>query len=75
MGTVRWVLTIETTEMGHSHIDVDDPETAAIVINEINEYRAEEGKGPAHTRLDSFEKWWSCDGCSEKRVAGAKAGT
>lgn len=66
---MKWVLTIETTATSHSHIDVDSPETAAAVINEINEARAQEGKGPAHSRLDSFAEWWRCDDCAEERTA------
>lgn len=60
---MKWVITIETTETGHSHIDVADPDTAAIVINEINDERAKSGQGPAHARIDSFNKWWTCEDC------------
>jgi hypothetical protein len=64
---VKWVLRVETTDREHSHIDVANPDDAAIVINEINDAREAEGKGPARTSLDSYETEWTCLACGERR--------
>jgi hypothetical protein len=75
---MKWIVTINTSETrlrhshleedSHSHIDVGDPETAAVIINEINDARAQEGKGPALTHIDQYESEWSCV-CGESRTA------
>ena len=72
---MKWVLTVETQEKEHSHIDVVDPETAAIVINEINDERATQEKGPATVRLENFVHEWVCRSCGERRFAEATTPT
>lgn len=64
---MKWVVTIETTDREHSHIDVADPDVAAVVISEINDERAKTGKGPAQVRLESYSPEWVCRTCGERR--------
>ena len=65
---MKWVITVETKkERDHSHIDVADPDQAAMVINEINDEREKEAKGPARVRLESYDSEWVCLSCGERR--------
>jgi len=64
---VKWVLRVQTEPGHHSHIDVDSPDTASAVINEMNDEREKEGKGPTTTRLESYETEWTCLACGERR--------
>jgi hypothetical protein len=63
----KWVITIETKDREHNHIDVADPDAAAIVINEINDARETQGKGPAKVRLESYDTEWVCTSCGERK--------
>lgn len=67
-------MTLETTEQGHSHIDVPDPSMAAIVINEIDDERTGQGLDPAHARIESYENFWQCE-CGEQRGTEATPDT
>lgn len=72
---VKWMVTIETTEEGHSHVDVSSPDAAALMLNEVNDKRAEEGKGPAHARIESYSEHWTCFACGESRTEATEGGT
>ncbi len=64
---MKWVLTVETLGTEHSHIDVANPDSASLVINEINDAREAEGSGPAKCKLDSYDTEWTCLACGERR--------
>lgn len=75
MDQVKWMVTIETTEEEHSHVDVANPDQAALMLNEVNDKRAEEGKGPAHARIESYTEHWTCFACGESRTETPEGGT
>lgn len=72
---MRWVLTVHEPSAPrgpqHKHIDIGDPQEAAVIIGEIND---QFGK-PLQYDLEQFVEEWHCPDCGAWRVEATPAST
>jgi hypothetical protein len=66
-----WILRVDLPDeripkprTGHSHIDVESPEAAAIYLRHLNEL-----VGPVKSNLEHYSGRWYCSECKAWRLA------
>ena len=57
------MVTVETTDTTHGHVDVEDPQWAAIVIDVITDIRG----APPRATVTSWNLEWHCSRCGAWR--------